>query len=72
VAGVEVAVTIRQPKVENLFRASLRSNGEFDVAEVCALFGGGGHKRAAGCTVEAPNIEEAERLLLSAIGKRLS
>lgn len=34
------------------FRVSMRSDGKVDVSLVAALFGGGGHRRAAGCTVE--------------------
>ena len=71
VAGVEVAFSVRQPETETCFRASLRSNCEFDVAAVCAEFGGGGHKRAAGCSVEAVDIGEAERRILEAILKKL-
>lgn len=33
---------------------SLRSRGDFDVSEIAKKFGGGGHKAAAGFTVEAP------------------
>ena len=33
------------------YKVSLRSNGAVDVAEVAGIFGGGGHKRAAGCTL---------------------
>ena len=33
---------------------SLRSRGDFDVSEVAKVFGGGGHKGAAGFTVDAP------------------
>jgi len=35
-------------------RVSLRSKGEIDVSAVAASFGGGGHKNAAGCTVDGP------------------
>jgi phosphoesterase RecJ-like protein len=45
----------------------MRSNTDWSVSSVCARFGGGGHVRAAGCSVEAPTIEEAERKILSAI-----
>lgn len=38
-----------------IYKVSLRSNcDEVDVAEIAEKFGGGGHKRAAGCTVNAP------------------
>ncbi|MGN1022331.1 MAG: bifunctional oligoribonuclease/PAP phosphatase NrnA [Lachnospiraceae bacterium] len=36
------------------YKVSLRSNGDVDVAKVAERFGGGGHARAAGCTVNAP------------------
>ena len=32
-------------------KVSLRSNGKVDVSEVASYFGGGGHVRAAGCTM---------------------
>ena len=49
--GVQVAVAIRQPKAEGVYRVSMRSSCDVDVAAVCAEFGGGGHVKAAGCTV---------------------
>ena len=33
------------------YKVSLRSNGAVNVSEVAQMFGGGGHVRAAGCTV---------------------
>ena len=66
-AGVLVAVAIRQPSSDNVFRVSMRSVGDIDVSAICALFGGGGHKRAAGCTVEASGIDEAERMIVREI-----
>jgi phosphoesterase RecJ-like protein len=50
VESVEVAVLIKQAESE-LFKVSLRSNGDFDVASVAKLYGGGGHKKAAGCNM---------------------
>ncbi len=67
VEGVEIAVAIRQPTEDRAFRVSMRANGDYDVAAVCATFGGGGHRRAAGATVTAKDAEEAERLVLNAI-----
>lgn len=69
VEGVEIAVLIRQIEKERMFRVSMRANVDFDVAAVCAKFGGGGHRRAAGATLEAKDVEEAERLILDAIHK---
>lgn len=66
-AGVKVAFAIRQPGTEGVFRVSARSACSYDVAKLCAQFGGGGHKKAAGCTLSAPDMEEAMRKLISAI-----
>jgi phosphoesterase RecJ-like protein len=71
VAGVEVAVAVKQLEDNCEFRVSMRSNGEFDVSEVCSRFGGGGHKRAAGCTIAARDIDEVERILVREIRARL-
>lgn len=65
--GVEVALCIRQPLPEGKFRVSARSNGEYDVASLCRRFEGGGHAKAAGCTLTATDIGEAMHRIVSAI-----
>lgn len=70
-AGVEVAFVVKQPEERNFFRVSMRSNGEFDVSKVCAIFGGGGHTKAAGCSIEAGSIYDAEKMILSEVCKML-
>lgn len=67
--GVEVAISVRQPEDKKFFRVSMRSNGDFDVSAVCQRFGGGGHKKAAGCSLEADGIEQAEKKILSVINE---
>ena len=47
-AGVEVAILVREEGAQN-HKVSMRSNGKVDVSKICCLFGGGGHKMAAGC-----------------------
>ena len=65
--GVEVALCIRQPLPEGKFRVSVRSNGAYDVAALCRKFDGGGHAKAAGCTLMATDIAEAVHRVVSAI-----
>ena len=66
--GVQVAVAIRQPKAEGVFRVSMRSSCDADVAAICAEFGGGGHIKAAGCTVTCDGgMEEVVELISRAI-----
>ena len=67
VKGVEVAAVIKQPAPENRFRVSMRSSCDFDVSEICAFYGGGGHVRAAGCTISADSILSAEMTIVLAI-----
>ena len=66
-AGVEVALCIRQPLPEGRFRVSTRSNGAYDVAALCRQFEGGGHAKAAGCTVLADDMAQAMHRIVSAI-----
>lgn len=71
VEGVDVAVAIRQPGPEKTFRVSTRSSNAVDVSMVCAFFGGGGHIRAAGCTIVADCIEHVADLVVTEIEKQL-
>ncbi|MDO4804755.1 MAG: bifunctional oligoribonuclease/PAP phosphatase NrnA [Lachnospiraceae bacterium] len=63
--GVEAAVFVYQTD-ENEFKVSLRSNNVLNVANVAGKFGGGGHVRAAGCTIEG-DVDYAERVIVAAI-----
>ena len=66
IEGVEVAIMFKavEPQVT---RVSMRSS-KVDVAQVALSFGGGGHVRAAGCTIYAP-VEEAREQLLAELRK---
>lgn len=68
IEGVDVAVTIREQDNETC-RISLRTTEAVNASEICAVFDGGGHARAAGCTI-AGTIEQAEKLLVGEISKR--
>ncbi len=50
ITGVDVAIFMYQLGTME-YKVSLRSNGVIDVARVCSAYGGGGHVRAAGCTM---------------------
>lgn len=64
IAGVDIGISVKEKK-PGIFKASLRSSERIDVSEIARKFGGGGHKRAAGCTVDTGTIEQA----VEAIGK---
>lgn len=67
IEGVVVGVTMRE-KTDGTFKVSMRTHEGVDASAVCAMLGGGGHPRAAGCTVKG-NAEEAKNAVLSAIEK---
>lgn len=48
--GVECAVFIYE-KEPHVYKVSMRSNDYVDVSKIASYFGGGGHVRAAGCTI---------------------
>lgn len=49
--GVEVAIFLYEVETQK-YKVSLRSKTKVDVSKIAAFFGGGGHVRAAGCTME--------------------
>lgn len=69
IEGTDIAAAIKC--VDGKIRASLRSNNDTDVAEIALTFGGGGHAKAAGCTIDAESLEEAEKLIVEACGRVL-
>ncbi|SFW20955.1 DHH family phosphoesterase [Selenomonas ruminantium] len=64
IEGVDIAFTLKE-KEPGLCRVSLRSKG-IDVTKIALQFGGGGHVRAAGCSIEK-NCAEARNDLIKAI-----
>lgn len=70
VEGVEIGITLKQlAEPEDTYKISVRTV-EADASAIAAAFGGGGHKRAAGCSlsgsleeVSAKMIKEAEKFL---------
>ena len=67
--GVEVAIFAYETS-DGDFKFSLRSKSYVDVSKVSVVFSGGGHIRAAGCTIAKP-YEEALGLLIEEIKKQL-
>lgn len=69
VEGVEVAVLFKEAE-DGGVRVSLRSTGTVDSAALAGQFGGGGHPRAAGCTVEG-ELGTARARVLEAVRRAL-
>ncbi len=67
---VEVAVLLRE-STDGLVRVSMRAKSAVDVGEIAVSLGGGGHRLAAGCTLDMP-IEAAADLMRARIEAALS
>src|SRR5699024_10612367 len=65
IENIEVACILKEYDKKEI-KLSLRSKKYLDVSKVCLEFSGGGHKRAAGCTI-FKDIEEAEESVLNSI-----
>ncbi len=61
IEDVEVSIFLRE--IEDGFKISLRSNEYVNVSEVCSIFSGGGHIRAAGCTIRFPLEQAKEKII---------
>lgn len=65
----EVGILMRE-REDGEYKCSLRSADAVNVSAICQTLGGGGHAKAAGCTVRG-SIEDAKKQLIEAVGKAL-
>ena len=62
ISGVELAAVLREVD-DSTIKVSLRSQSIVDVSVLAKKFGGGGHRRASGCTINLPLIQAQENLM---------
>ena len=67
--GVEVGIMLRPEIGDKSYKISMRSNRYINVAEICALFGGGGHYHAAGCSIVG-ELDEVKSVVVREVEKR--
>ncbi len=65
--GVLLAITLKER--EGGFKVSMRSSDAINCADICAEFGGGGHRCAAGCFLEG-NAESIVKTLISYVEEK--
>lgn len=68
--GVEVGILFRE-RLDGQVKVSLRSKFHVDVSSIAQSLGGGGHNRAAGCTLHTP-LTEAASLVLARVKDAMS
>ena len=69
IEGVYAGITVSEHN-DGVFHASVRSKEPVNAAEICAVFGGGGHKYAAGCEL-GTDREEAVRRIIAVTEQKL-
>ncbi len=64
--GIMIAIMLRETD-RNVYKVSVRTTAQSGIsaAEICQTLGGGGHARAAGCTIKADR-RTAKRMILNA------
>lgn len=69
IEGVEVSIFIREIKGKGL-KVSLRSNDKVNVDEIALLFGGGGHQKAAGVSMNG-DFESVKNKIIGEVRRYL-
>lgn len=67
ILGVRIGVMLQELR-EGGTKISLRTDQGYNASDICALLGGGGHKAAAGCTVDG-DVATAKQRILEAIAQ---
>ena len=67
IEGVRIAATLRQNK-NGTVKLSVRATPGYDAGKICAVFGGGGHRGAAGATLHM-TMDDAVQALIAALPK---
>ena len=71
VENVEVSIFIRQKEDDNeAYKVSMRSLNDINVSDICLMFGGGGHPRAAGALVQG-TLEQVKAKVLKEVKNAL-
>lgn len=69
VEGVFIGITLKE-QPNGSFKVSLRTHEPYDASLICGAFGGGGHKRAAGCQFDC-GVNEIKAKLLKKVSEVL-
>lgn len=70
VEGTEIAVSVRE--VPEKIKISFRSNGKYNVSDIAANFGGGGHKMAAGAAVTGKTLDKVLEEIVKVLGEYIN
>lgn len=68
IEGVEIVALLKE--VEDGVKVSLRSKSDIDVNKIANVFGGGGHKKAAGCLI-TNSLADVKQMILDEVRREL-
>ena len=69
IKGIEVAILFKEIEM-NEIKVSFRAKADFDVQAIASYFGGGGHKKASGCTLNT-QLNEGIKKVIEYLHERL-
>ncbi len=69
IANVKIAVMLLE--TDEYIKVSLRSDENYDVSKISELYGGGGHKRAAGFEVASKEMKDVETEILNLLSTKV-
>lgn len=67
--GTEIGILIKE-REQGVYKCSFRSAENVNVSDICRTLGGGGHAKAAGCTLSG-NLTDVKNQLIEAVRKAL-
>lgn len=71
IENVQISIFIRQKNEQDEYKISMRSNiDKINVSDICMIFGGGGHPRAAGAVIKG-DVQTIKEKLLAVINKMI-
>jgi phosphoesterase RecJ-like protein len=70
IEGIDVSVFLRELP-DGSYRVSMRSKSDLDVSRIAARFGGGGHRKAAGCQMIG-SLDRVRKQLIASIQSEMN
>lgn len=70
IQGVQIAAMLKE-QTDGSFKVTMRAKERGDVSAIAAKYGGGGHVKAAGCTLNE-NLEESRKIIMREIREALA
>ena len=72
IQDLKVVVLATESKIDNAYHISIRTKDNFSAQAIAKEFGGGGHKKAAGCKIAIEYENTIKQMLADAIQKELN